>query len=366
MTRGRHARPSQTTKHLKRAAVTGVAVATPLSLPTAALAAPDSSWDALADCESSGDWAINTGNGYYGGLQFGQPTWVDYGGLEYAARADLATREQQIAIAEKTLQGQGWNAWPVCSTKAGVRGYGVDLRDVAEQSVPAPAPVSPEPEVAPEPAPAESDSFTHVVALGDTVSRIAVEHGVCAPDEDIKTCWVDFYEQNRDVIGANPDLVFPGQSLHYVGGLLLPTAPVAVEEAAGVVRPTAGDITSGYGPRWGAFHDGIDFDGVIGDRVDAADSGTVEISEFNDGGYGNWVWVRHLDGSATFYAHLDTRTVSVGQYVSAGEQVGTVGNTGDVVAGPSGDGSHLHFGAEAGPGLSINPGNWAAERGLTL
>ena len=71
-------------------------------------------WDAIAACESGGNWAINTGNGYYGGVQFDQSTWERNGGLRYASRADLATREEQIAIAEVTRARQGWGAWPVC------------------------------------------------------------------------------------------------------------------------------------------------------------------------------------------------------------------------------------------------------------
>ena len=71
-------------------------------------------WDALASCESTGNWAINTGNGFYGGVQFNQNTWEDNGGLRYAPRPDLATREEQIAIAVVTRERQGWGAWPVC------------------------------------------------------------------------------------------------------------------------------------------------------------------------------------------------------------------------------------------------------------
>ena len=71
-------------------------------------------WDAVARCESGGNWSINTGNGYYGGLQFSAGTWTGYGGAAYAARADLATREQQIAVAERVLAGQGKGAWPTC------------------------------------------------------------------------------------------------------------------------------------------------------------------------------------------------------------------------------------------------------------
>jgi hypothetical protein len=83
-------------------------VTAPEPLPTA------HDWDAVARCESGGDWSINTGNGYYGGLQFSPLTWAAYGGLAYAARADLATREEQIAVAEEVLAGQGPGAWPTC------------------------------------------------------------------------------------------------------------------------------------------------------------------------------------------------------------------------------------------------------------
>lgn len=76
-------------------------------------------WDAVAQCESGGNWAINTGNGYFGGVQFDQNTWERQGGLRYAQRADLATREEQIAIAEVTRARQGWGAWPVCSGRVG-------------------------------------------------------------------------------------------------------------------------------------------------------------------------------------------------------------------------------------------------------
>ncbi len=76
-------------------------------------------WDAIAGCEAGGNWAINTGNGYYGGVQFDQGTWERNGGLRFAARADLATREEQIAVAEVTRERQGWGAWPVCSGRAG-------------------------------------------------------------------------------------------------------------------------------------------------------------------------------------------------------------------------------------------------------
>jgi len=76
-------------------------------------------WDAIASCEAGGNWAINTGNGYYGGVQFDQGTWERNGGLRFAPRADMASREEQITVAEVTRERQGWGAWPVCSGRAG-------------------------------------------------------------------------------------------------------------------------------------------------------------------------------------------------------------------------------------------------------
>jgi resuscitation-promoting factor RpfB len=93
--------------------------------PSSGAAAPTvaggSVWDALAQCEANGDWSINTGNGYHGGLQFSASTWAAYGGTQYAPTADQASREQQIAIAQKTQAGQGWGAWPACTSKLGIR-----------------------------------------------------------------------------------------------------------------------------------------------------------------------------------------------------------------------------------------------------
>ncbi|PTR30466.1 uncharacterized protein YabE (DUF348 family) [Rhodococcus sp. OK519] len=89
--------------------------------PSAPAVANGSVWDSIAQCEATGNWAINTGNGYYGGLQFSQSTWAAYGGTQYAATADRATREQQIAVAEKVQAAQGWGAWPSCTSKLGLR-----------------------------------------------------------------------------------------------------------------------------------------------------------------------------------------------------------------------------------------------------
>lgn len=77
-------------------------------------------WDRLARCESGGNWAINTGNGYYGGVQFDRGTWLSNGGGAYAPRADLATREQQIEIASVLQSRRGWSPWPACARKLGL------------------------------------------------------------------------------------------------------------------------------------------------------------------------------------------------------------------------------------------------------
>lgn len=91
------------------------------SKPGAPYVPPGSVWDQLAQCEATGNWAINTGNGFYGGVQFDAGTWLRWGGGKYAPRADLATREEQIDIAKKTLAAQGWGAWPACSSRLGLR-----------------------------------------------------------------------------------------------------------------------------------------------------------------------------------------------------------------------------------------------------
>jgi Transglycosylase-like domain len=83
--------------------------------------AVQSIWDALAECESSGRWNVNTGNGYYGGLQEDLVFWRNYGGPAYASRPDLASPAAQIAVAAKGQRSEGWKAWPVCSRRLGLR-----------------------------------------------------------------------------------------------------------------------------------------------------------------------------------------------------------------------------------------------------
>src|SRR4051812_29486753 len=85
-------------------------------------AASGSTWDRIAQCESGGNWSINTGNGFSGGLQFTPSTWRAYGGAAYASSAYKASRSAQIAVAERVLASQGWGAWPACSAKLGLHG----------------------------------------------------------------------------------------------------------------------------------------------------------------------------------------------------------------------------------------------------
>ena len=138
----RHAKTSSFTT-AARLSVAGVAVAATSALlaPTAS-AAPDSDWDRLAQCESGGNWSITTGNGYHGGLQFSPSTWAGYGGKQYAPYAYQATREQQIAVAERVLAGQGWGAWPSCSAKLGLNSKptprNVAAKPKAKPAAPAP------------------------------------------------------------------------------------------------------------------------------------------------------------------------------------------------------------------------------------
>ena len=96
-------------------------VASSAAAPAAPAVASGSVWDALAQCESGGNWSINTGNGFQGGLQFTPSTWAAYGGTEYAPLAHMATREQQIAVAQRTQASQGWGAWPACTASLGIR-----------------------------------------------------------------------------------------------------------------------------------------------------------------------------------------------------------------------------------------------------
>ncbi len=171
---GRHRKPSTTGRTLTKIAVSGaVAGSASLALAGTANAATDAQWDAVAQCESGGNWGINTGNGYQGGLQFSPSTWAAYGGTQYAPSANQATKQQQIAVAEEVLAGQGKGAWPVCGK--GLGGY--TPRDVsAPQPAPAPAPAPAVAAEAPEaPAPSPADAVTQIV---DQVLDLAADNNV--------------------------------------------------------------------------------------------------------------------------------------------------------------------------------------------
>ncbi|GAA2774711.1 hypothetical protein GCM10010470_03410 [Saccharopolyspora taberi] len=108
-------------RFLARTVLIGALVAAaPLAAALPAGAASASTWDAVAQCESTGNWSADTGNGFSGGLQFTDSTWSAHGGTRYAAKASQASRQEQIAVAEKVLAAQGANAWPVCGKKAGL------------------------------------------------------------------------------------------------------------------------------------------------------------------------------------------------------------------------------------------------------
>lgn len=182
---------------------------------TGANAASTSTWDALAQCESGGNWAINTGNGYTGGLQFSPTTWAAYGGTGSAADA---SREQQIAVAEQVQASQGWGAWPSCAAQLGLSGGGgapavapqsVPVQSVPVQAAPVPAaavqaPVQAAPATVPQhAAPVALSGETYTLVAGDTLSTVAEKLGVDGG-------WQKLADANLATI-ADPDLVFEGQ-----------------------------------------------------------------------------------------------------------------------------------------------------------
>ena len=164
--RGRHRAPSTTGRTLARTAIAGAVLSAPAVVAPAASADTGSAWDRLAQCESTGNWNINTGNGFSGGLQFTPGTWRAFGGKGLAHHA---SREQQIAVAERVLAKQGWGAWPACSRKLGLRGTPKPVQ-VAPQATPRTSSASSKD-------PAGSGDTVRVQS-GDTLSRIAAAHHV--------------------------------------------------------------------------------------------------------------------------------------------------------------------------------------------
>jgi murein DD-endopeptidase MepM/ murein hydrolase activator NlpD len=129
-----------------------------------------------------------------------------------------------------------------------------------------------------------------------------------------------------------------------------PPAPAfaAATSSVGFIWPVNGSLNSLFGPRWGSFHSGIDIGAAHGTAVAAAGSGQVTLTVYGDYGYGNYIVIRHSDGTQTLYAHLSAIYVSVGQYVGQGEIIGAVGCTGWCT------GNHLHFEVKVG-GVAVDP-----------
>ncbi|MEU1402075.1 transglycosylase family protein [Streptomyces sp. NPDC005728] len=220
--KGKHRRPSKATRAIALAGVTGAVVAAPLMAAGNASAATASEWDAVAQCEAGGNWSINTGNGYYGGLQFSASTWAAYGGTQYAAQANQATKAQQITVAEKVLAAQGKGAWPVCGTGLSSTPYG-GAAPAAPSKTTAPSTTtrSTDQQAASRSAerPAASKTVTtptgkkvkkgdgeYKVVKGDTLSSIAEKHKV-------EGGWEKLFKLNKGIV-EDANLIYPGQQLH--------------------------------------------------------------------------------------------------------------------------------------------------------
>jgi len=359
--RGRHRRYQP--NRINRASLItagGAGMAIPLIGTGSAHAADVATWNKVAACESTNNWSINTGNGFYGGLQFTQSTWEAYGGKRYAGRADLATKDQQIAVAERVLKGQGPRAWPVCSVRAGltrdggtpdVHPDGTTVRKTSAKDV--------QPQTTPQSRAGRAEMYT--VVRGDSLSEIA-------ETEHVQGGWQRLYTANRRTIGADPDLILPGQrlNLHAKAPAAHPgpkssthkastekKAPAEKTSTGGhsVVAPVAGPIGTPYhvaGSSWSkGYHTGVDFPVPTGTTVKAVAAGRV-VSAGWGGSYGYQVVIRHSDGRYTQYGHLSAISVKAGQGVDAGQRIGRSGATGNAT------GPHLHFEVRTGPGFGTD------------
>ncbi|GAA3122463.1 hypothetical protein GCM10010449_50430 [Streptomyces rectiviolaceus] len=373
--RGRHRRYQP--NRINRASLTvtagGAGMALPLIGTGTAEAADVDTWNKVAACESTNNWSINTGNGYYGGLQFKQSTWEAYGGTAYAPRADRATKHQQIAVAEKVLKAQGPQAWPVCSDRAGLT-RGGDAPDITPMSAPKKAaPKAPQrevkdvkPEVTPQSTAGRGQMYT--VVRGDTLSGIAEERRVSGG-------WRQLYEANRKAIGGDPDLITPGQRLALQASQKNSGKPEAApkprtepkqraeakpkpkaepkqakpaQASQGFSAPVAASPSTPYraaGGSWSkGYHTGVDFPVATGTSVKSVAAGTVVSSGWG-GSYGYEVVIRHADGKYSQYGHLSALTVKAGQKVGAGQRIARSGSTGNSTD------PHLHFEVRTGPGF---------------
>lgn len=210
--RGIHRKPSTSVRRtIARVVVAGVAVGAPLAVAPAFASADPVNWDAIAQCESGGNWSINTGNGYYGGLQFSQSTWEANGGSGSPANA---SRSEQIRVANNVLQSQGIGAWPVCGARAGASGGAAPQQQAEPQQS---APVEQSQQQEQQQAPVQSSAPAapvlvksnpkgdYTVAAGDSLSKIATEKKVAGG-------WQALHEKNKQFIG-DPNLIVPGQKI---------------------------------------------------------------------------------------------------------------------------------------------------------
>jgi resuscitation-promoting factor RpfA len=202
--RGRHRKPTHHARSIGLATAPLVALI-PLANAPAAGAATTATWDRLARCESGGNWHINTGNGYYGGLQFSYGTWLSNGGGKYASRADKATKAEQIAVAERLLDNRGWAPWPACARKLGLdradakgspSGTATASRSKARKASSKAKAVTT----------SRASGKVYTVRRGDTLSGIAARR-------DVPGGWQKLYRINKRTIGNNPGLIRPGQRL---------------------------------------------------------------------------------------------------------------------------------------------------------
>ena len=228
--RGRHRKPSTHARTIGLATAPLVALI-PLAAAPAAEAATTGTWDRLARCESGGNWNINTGNGYYGGLQFSYGTWLSNGGGRYAKYAHRASKGEQIAVAERLLDDRGWSPWPACSRKLGLdrsdaKGSPNGTPERASRSTARKAPskkkaTSTKSHRAASPSATKKKAVRskakpvsarrasgkiYTVRRGDTLSGIAARR-------DVPGGWQKIYRINRATIGKNPGLIRPGQRL---------------------------------------------------------------------------------------------------------------------------------------------------------
>ncbi|WP_033442979.1 LysM peptidoglycan-binding domain-containing protein [Saccharothrix sp. NRRL B-16314] len=215
--RGKH-RPttSVTSRRIAKVAVAGVIVGAPLAMAAGTANAQSGvNWDAVAACESGGNWSINTGNGYYGGLQFLPSTWTSHGG---SGMPHQASRDEQIRIAENVMKTQGIGAWPVCGPK-GLGGAPAPARQAPapapRQAAPAPQQQAPAPkqtapvQQAPAPVtvalPSTNPNGDYEIKSGDSLSKIAEEL-------KIEGGWAKLHELNKQFI-PNADLIMPGHKI---------------------------------------------------------------------------------------------------------------------------------------------------------